>query len=88
MEKAIKNAFIEKWVKYKNEQGASIDLHNPEIIGCCPECGTHYYNTEPFCSTCGKVLDETLTGKWLDEDSFISFAIRTWLISPAPSAAS
>lgn len=67
MEKAVKNPFIEKWLKYKNEHGASIDIRNPEIIGCCPECGTHYNNTEPFCFICGKVLDETLTGEWLDE---------------------
>ncbi len=72
MEKAIKNPFIEKWVKHKNEQGACIDLRNPELIGFCPACGNPYNNTEPFCSICGKVLDETLTGEWLDE-AMVSF---------------
>lgn len=67
MEKAIKNPFIEKWVKHKNEQGASIDILHPEPVGFCPACGSPYNNTEPFCMICGKVLDEALTGDLLDE---------------------
>ena len=67
MERAIKNSFIEKWVKHKNKQGASIDILHSELVGFCPTCGSPYNNTEPFCTICGKVLDEALTGDWLDE---------------------
>ena len=72
MEKAVKKPFIEKCVKHKNEQGASIDILHPELVGFCPACGSPYNNTEPFCSICGKVQDETLTGEWLDE-TMVSF---------------
>lgn len=46
MEKAVKNPFIEKWVKHKNEQGASIDILHPELVGFFPACGSPYNNTE------------------------------------------